>query len=231
MNHAGVWRDVLGWDSLNWQRALACWELYLPRRLHGWQALELGAAGGGLSLYLGIKGAQVICTNLKLPGPQTQALHQQYGLKFQYQAVDARQLPFADASLELVCFKSVLGGIRKGQSQDPKPVVLAEIQRVLKPGGWLLFAENLRGHVLHTLLRRHFVTWSPGWEYLTAADWCQLLGDFAEVHTQSLGLTALLGRNEAQRRALGYLDRLLDPHVPPDWHYILSVAARKSDQE
>lgn len=226
MRHPRVAEAILGWDILNWQRALDFWDQHLPRRLNRWETLELGAAGGGLSLYLALKGARATYSNLSLPDVSVRQLHQAYGVQIDYQCLDARQLPFADQSLDLVCCKSVLGGIRKNAPQDPKPMILQEIRRVLKPGGWLLLAENLQGHSLHTWLRQRYVPWSDGWEYLSAADWQALLSDFVNCHQSTFGLTGLLGRTAWQRQQLACLDRCLDTHLPADWHYILALVAR-----
>jgi len=200
----------------------------LPRSLAGYQALELGAAKGGLSLYLSLKGADVICSDVNSPELRARQLHQRYALKgVSYQAIDARKLPFSDASLDVVCFKSVLGGIRKGSFQDPKPEIIAETYRVLKPGGYLLLAENLSGSALLGCLRRKFIPWSAGWEYLHVVHILELLSDFSACDYQTDGLIALLGRNENQRRLLRYLDKHLSQKMPANWHYLFMGVAQK----
>lgn len=230
LSHPGLLRDMIGWDILNWQQALALWEQYLPGRLDGWQGLELGAFRGGLSLYFGLKGVQMVCSDYVSPQSLAEPLHRKYGLPIVYLALDAcRSLPFADASLDLICFKSVLGGLRKGAVQDPKPFLMAEIHRVLKPGGWLLLAENLQASPVHQLLRQRFVSWSGGWEYLCYDELLALLADF-DLHCTSTGLLSLLGRNESQRRWLGQLDSRLSPCFPSSWHYLFLGAAQKTSK-
>jgi len=49
---------------------------------------------------------------------------------------------------------------------------------VLKPGGWLLFAENLKGSMLHRLLRKTFVRWANYWRYLVYRKDLDLFRDF-----------------------------------------------------
>ncbi|MGV3523485.1 MAG: class I SAM-dependent methyltransferase [Candidatus Sericytochromatia bacterium] len=224
----GLERDVLAWDVLTWRQALQLWEAHLPERLTGFQSLELGAGQGGLSLYLGLKGAEVICSDMRSPEPLARPLHQRYGLEqIQYRALNAQSLDLPDQSLDLVCCKSVLGGVRKQQAIDPKPQMMAEISRVLKPGGWLLLAENLQGHALHRWLRRHFVVWSGGWEYLPQTEWLALLAGFELCAVRSAGVLALVGRSEAQRRWLARLDQLLVPVVPARHHYMFAAVLRK----
>lgn len=226
--HPSLMRDVIGWDVRNWQLAIALWERVLPRRLEGWRGLELGAGPGGLSLYFALKGAAMTCSDTLRPEAAI-ALHRRYGLSTDYAAIDAcAPLPFADASLDLVCFKSVLGGLRKGAARDPKPALIGEILRVLRPGGMLLLAENLQGHALHRLLRRRFISWSKGWEYLSRDELMALLAPF-ELQAGSTGFFGLLGRSEAQRRWLGGIDARLARHLPPDWHYLFVAAARKPE--
>lgn len=227
--HPALLRDLVHWDVLTWQQAIFFWDLHLPHSLEGMRALELGAAEGGLSLYLGLKGATVICSDLRAPGHSAQHLHRRYGLEnhISYRAIDARVLPFEDQSLDLVCFKSVLGGIRKGMSEDPKPEIMREIYRVLKPGGRVLLAENLRGHRLLGWLRQVFVPWAEGWEYMAEAEILALLQPFSEVEYATSGLLALLGRNESQRRWLGQLERPFLSVVPRSWHYLFMGVARK----
>lgn len=227
--HPGLLRDIVGWDIANWQQAIRLWEQVLPRRLDGWNGLEIGAAAGGLSLYLGLKGANMICSDFRDPKGLAEPLMLRYGLEPDYLSLDARQaLPFDDNSLDVICFKSVLGGLRKGAELDPKPALLAEIFRVLKPNGWLLLAENLQGHALHKQLRRRFVSWSIGWEYLTLEDLLTLLEPF-EFCYRTTGVLGLLGRSEPQRRMLGAIDTRLAPWLPTEWHYLFVGAARKPE--
>lgn len=227
--HPGLLRDIIAWDIGNWQQAIRLWEQVLPRRLDSWQGLELGAAAGGLSLYLGLKGANMICSDHGDPRQLAEPLMQRYGLEPEYLSLDARQsLPFADNSLDIVCFKSVLGGLRKGSDLDPKPVLMAEIFRVLKPNGWLLLAENLHGHAFHSQLRTRFVRWSAGWEYLYLNDVLELLEPF-ELCYRTTGVFGLLGRNELQRQWLSKIDTRLAPWLPADWHYLFVGAARKPE--
>ena len=73
LRHASLQRDILQWDVTNWSCALDLWTTFLPQSLVQQRALELGAAGGGLSLYLGLKGAEVICSDLQDPAPRARA--------------------------------------------------------------------------------------------------------------------------------------------------------------
>lgn len=56
----------------------------------------------------------------------------------QFERAEAEQLPFADASFDTVVATFVLCSVREPAR------ALAEIRRVLRPGGLLLFAEHVR---------------------------------------------------------------------------------------
>ena len=220
--------DVLQWDVPAWRCALDLWSHVLPHA-QGLRVLELGAAGGGVSLWWALRGAEVICSDVTSPAQHAtcQALHKRYGVALTYLAVDARRLPFPDASLDVVCLKSVLGGLRKGGA-DPKPRVLAEIRRVLKPGGYLMTADNLAGHTLNMYLRQRFIPWAAGWEYFTRDAYLDLFVDFSVRYTTA-GLTSVWGRSTGQRCWLGHVDEVVErlPFDKSQWHYVGAVAAQK----
>jgi SAM-dependent methyltransferase len=163
-------RAILEWDVQTWSHALRLWETYLPHDLNDLKGLEIGARRGGLSLYLALKGVDMICSDLQNPKVTANPLHQRYQVesKISYQAVNALALPFPDHSLDLIACKSVLGGLRRNNQADLKRVAIQEMQRVLKPGGYLLLAENLAGSPAHLWLRQRFQAWGHYWEYL---DW------------------------------------------------------------
>lgn len=231
--HPRLLQDILQWDTETWKSALHLWEAVLPQNLSTYTALELGASQGGPSLWLALKGAQVICSDLYNPRPQSQALHERYGVskRIDYQAIDIRHLPFADHSLDIICCKSVLGGIKKFSNQDPKPHIMTEIQRVLKPGGWFLSADNLYASWLHHQLRQRFIVWSRGWEYFSIETLMALLSGFDTVHYTTAGITALLGRTHAQRQWLGQWENQVQRHIPlkqwARWHYVMATASQK----
>lgn len=232
-SHPRLLEDILQWDIHTWKVALALWEQYVPGQLKEKTALELGAANGGPSLWLALKGAKVICSDIYSPETKASTLHHKYAVntRISYTAIDAQHLPFEDQSLDIICCKSVLGGISKHVKGDPKPQVMAEIYRVLKPGGWLLSADNLYASVLHAHMRNAFVSWSKGWEYFDPEELLTLLKAFDTVNYTTAGITALLGRSPQQRQWLSGLDqqiqRLLPPSQKQRWHYVMATASQK----
>lgn len=233
VNHPRLLADILQWDIDTWKTALALWEQCLSSELKGQQCLELGAGNGGPSLWLALKGADVICSDIGEPGAQAKALHKKYGVtsRMRYAAVDAQHLPFPDQSLDIICCKSVLGGISKQTQHDPKPQIIAEIYRVLKPGGWFLSADNLYASALHTHLRKHFISWSKGWEYFRPEELLTLLNPFDTVNYRTAGISALVGRNPQQRQWLSAFDQQIQNRLPQSlksrWHYVMATASQK----
>lgn len=225
-------RAILEWDVNTWNHALRLWEAHLPQRLDNLKGLEIGARRGGLSLYLALKGAHMICSDLQNPKITASRLHQRYQFESEisYQAVNALALPFPDHSLDLIACKSVLGGLKRNNNADLKQVAMREIQRVLKPGGYLLLAENLAGSHAHLWLRQRFQAWGHYWEYLDWEGLPNLLNPLEIIALEAHGLTALLGRNEQQRKWLAQIDRRLESHMPPQTRYMACALARQPQE-
>jgi SAM-dependent methyltransferase len=226
--HTRLVDDIIGWDIDNWSKFLLFCECFLDPDPAGKQALEVGARGGGLSLYLALKGYEVACSDLEIPGFPAWALHRRHGAagKITYQAVNILAPPFPPASFDLIIFKSVLHALPQAGLQAQ---ALRELYRLLRPGGLLLFAENLRASPLHRVLRRLF---RPGWllqrrRYPTAGEirsWC---GEFREFHGETWGCVGTLSRKETVRQRLARLDAVIMPLVPQEWRYIIFAWARK----
>ena len=147
--------DVFQWDVGTWSKALRVWEAVLAPLPQG-RALALGEREGGLSLYLAMHGHRVICSDLSSPEPSARPLHERYQVhpRVAYEAQDITNIQHPDNSFDVVMFKSVIGAL---STKERQLKALAEIHRVLRPGGVLLFAENLGGSRLHRWMRKRFV--------------------------------------------------------------------------
>lgn len=133
------------------RRHLAAIEMPLDT-LAGKQVLEIGPGGGGHSALFKLKGADVTAVDITaeratgtaiklamLPGPTSHV----------YQA-DAENLPFADASFDVVYSNGVLH-----HSEDTDKCI-AEVHRVLKPGGIaviMLYSRHSATYWLNVLPR------------------------------------------------------------------------------
>jgi SAM-dependent methyltransferase len=226
----GLPEDIVGWDVVNWSRALDYWESTLDLNLADCRALELGCGdNGGVSLWLATKGCKVLCSGYGGVKDATKTAHRAYGVEslIDYEAIDARAIPFREV-FDLICYKSVLGAIVRNGSLQVARDVIAQIMQALKPGGRLLFAENLASTRLHHALRKWSGAGKNRWRYFTIDELVELHAGFTAFEYSTFGFTGCLGRSEGQRRLLGGLDgRLFDRIVPDRWHYVMSGIATK----
>lgn len=225
MQPAPALADVFQWDVATWSRALPLWERWLRDRPTA-NALAIGEREGGLSLWLAAKGIQVMCTDIGPLPPAARALHERHGLttRITYAVQDVTSLALPDASVDLVIFKSVIGALG---ARERQAAALREINRVLRPGGLLLFAENLAGTMLHAALRRRYVRWEHYWRYLRWPQDRGLFADFDRSEFRTTGLLHNLGRSEGQRTLLAAIDRVLCAVVPASWNTVLFGACVK----
>jgi ubiquinone/menaquinone biosynthesis C-methylase UbiE len=220
--------DIIGWDINNWSRALPVWDKVLQSAPAG-SALELGAREGGLSLYLAIRGRRVVCSDLANPEQPARPLHDRHGVSslVSYEVADATRLPYSDLRFSVVAFKSLLGSVGREGGFPRQRQAMAEMRRVLQPGGLLLFAENSAATAWHRFLRRHFTSWGGSWRYPTHAEIQSLLASFSVSSLRSIGFLATLGRREWQRSWLSHLDAIVDPLLPPEARYVTYGWARR----
>jgi SAM-dependent methyltransferase len=219
-------KDVFQWDVATWSRALPLWLRWWPDRALS-NALAIGEREGGLSLWLASRGSQVLCTDIGPLPPGARALHERYGViaSIEYGIQDVTAITLPDASVDVVVFKSVIGALG---TRERQAVALREIHRVLRPGGVLLFAENLSGTWLHAALRRRFVRWEHYWRYLRWPDDRELFALFDRTEFRTTGLLHNLGRSEGQRSMLAVIDRALCALVPTSWRTVLYGACAKA---
>jgi len=220
--------DIIRWDVRNWTVALEFWE-----RNVDWDqvatCLELGSQEGGLSLWMGLKGKSVLCTDVEDSRDRAREHHQKHHLNssVEYAIVDATDMPFENR-FDVIAFKSVLGGIGGGGHKDRQQRAIDEIYKALKPGGRLLFVENLVGSALHRWVRRRFIKWGNWWQYVTLEEMDQFLQRFSRVEMHTTGVLGAFGRSERQRSALGAVDQaLLSRATPRRWHYLVYGIAQK----
>lgn len=220
-------KDIFQWDVASWSRALPLWKEHLPKT---GMALALGERDGGLSLWLAQQDLHVHCTDLEGPTDNARNLHEEYEEQrnITYDVADITNLPYADASFDVVVFKSVLGALETKERQQQ---ALDEIFRVLKPGGKLLFAENLRGSALHRWARKKFVKWATYWRYLNLKADADIWKNY-DLQWKTTGFLAAFGRSEGQRKFLAAVDMVFTAITPKTMHYILyGVAVKGSETE
>lgn len=220
-------RDLIGWDIINWFKAIPYWERYIMIEGGDKMCLELGASNGGLSLWMAKYYNTVICSDLNTPVKEALKIHSKYKCKnnISYEAVDATNIAYKN-HFDVVAFKSIIGGIAGYfGNNDYKSKTIKEIYHALKPGGKLVFAENLKGTLLHVFLRKYFGT--KDWNYLRLDEIKTVFSDFKHVHYITAGFFGCLGRNEKQRNILGKIDSFVEKIIPSSCHYIIIGVAEK----
>lgn len=227
---ASLIKNIIGWDTVNWGKALHEWDKTIKtnRQL---TCLELGARTGGLSLYAAMNGHKVICTDLENPETTAKPIHLSYaGVsdKITYQAIDVLNIPYTyDNYFDVVFLKSVLPSVGHGNRKDLQQLAVNQIYKALKPGGKLLFAENLTASSLHNFARKNFVKWGGDVRYLKKTEMLEFLEPFSSVEYKLVGFLGTFGRTENQRIFFGKIDSLFDFLIPNSWRYLIIGTATK----
>jgi SAM-dependent methyltransferase len=191
--------------------------------------LELGGRKGGLALWLALKGKQTVCSDISSARENAEALHTEYHVNtlITYQDVDATDIPYKN-HFDIVVFKSIIGGIGRDNNIERQQKVFNEIYKSLKPGGKLLFAENLVASLLHQFLRKKFVRWGRSWRYISLNELGRFLSPFKDYKYKTTGFLAAFGRTECQRNTLSYIDQFAFNYICPNhWKYIVYGIAEK----
>jgi SAM-dependent methyltransferase len=225
-----VVRDIIQWDIKSWETALNYWQGNIDWNTI-YNCLALGERNGGLSLWLALKGKRVLCSDLSNAEEQALTLHERYNVTdmVKYEDIDATNIPYEN-QFDVIIFKSVLGGIGRNDNMRLQQKTITEIHKALKPGGKLLFAENLIASPLHRFFRRHFVKWGRSWRYVSISELEQFfsVSSFKNYRINSTGVLAAFGRTEWQRNILGLIDRISMNHIfPKHWKYIAYGIAEK----
>ncbi len=184
---ARAWSSVLGRSAMGWRERDA-----LVAGLHG-RVLEVGAGDGLNFEHYADAVTEVVAIE---PEPHLRARAAQRGIA-RVTVLDARaeRLPFADASFDAVVACLVLCSVGSPHA------ALAEVRRVLAPGGELRFYEHVAAHGTAGLAVQRGLDRSGLWPRLAAG--CHLARD-TEGAIRAAGLQV----EDARRFRVGLL-----PHV------------------
>jgi SAM-dependent methyltransferase len=217
--------DIFEWDVVNWSRHMDVWKEAIAQKSRR-SGLEIGARGGGLSLWMALHGLDVVCSYFDEDMTRARALHDAYGVsaRVSYEALNILELAYQDR-FDVVMLKSVLGGIGGTGAFHLQQLAIKRIYAALRTGGVFLFAENVVATRLHAMLRA--VKRGRSWRYLSLPEIEALMTPYPDLSYRTTGVVGLFGPSEAQRRALGYVDTYLSQLVPQTWCYICVGAAFK----
>jgi SAM-dependent methyltransferase len=233
-------KDIIEWDVRNWSHCLDFW-VPVVQTIEPASAsvLTIGERNGGISLWLALQGFSVICTDLGGPTPRARELHQEYEVstRVSYADVSVFSLPYPEASFDIVSCKSMIGGLKlvtrdaTTRTLGNQSRAVAEIHRVIKPGGFFLGAENLTGTWFHRKIRYWMKGGRVGWRHLTCAEIDQLFNSFEVVEQQPYGF---LGSHFGLP-ILDFLAAAIDSCacrlLPAHWQYISFIRAKKAQRE
>lgn len=217
--------DIIQWDVKNWGKAIPFWTTAIDG-IKGGTAAAFGEREGGLSLWLAMNDFTVDCSDYNGMEVTPLELHVKHNVtdSIAYSKQDITSTSFEDNSFDVVMFKSVIGTLNSKERQQE---ALDELYRILKPGGFLLFAENLEATRMHQYARRKFTNWGTRWRYLKWKEMNPMLSKFSEIKMTSTGFFATFGRSEGQRKLFSGIDWLLHPILPKSWKYVIIAACKK----
>jgi ubiquinone/menaquinone biosynthesis C-methylase UbiE len=221
--------DIVQWDVRIWSQALDLWDRGVDwEQVH--TCLDLGAGSGGLSLWMALKKKHVLCADIdEVNREKARRHHQKHHLDgyIEYPRIDATDIPFEN-EIDIVTIKSVLVNVGGGGNSERQQTAVDQIHKALRPGGKLLFAENLVGSPLHRFARRRLVKWGAWARYVTVDEMRRFLRRFSRVEMHTTGVLGAFGRTERQRNMLGAIDRaVLDRVAPRGWRYLVYGIAEK----
>ena len=213
-------KDIVEWDVDNWWNYID----FINRSnidFKGKRILDIGGRYGGLSLYSAlVGGAEILCTDKLPPSPKAIALHRRYGVsdKIRYEQMDVTAIPDKyNNFFDIVVFKSVIGAVEAYGSAHSGRLMAENIKRVLKPGGVLIFSENLKSTRIHQLLRKSN---NFSWVYQDRDSIHALFSNMEIMDEKFFGFLGCFCRNEKIRPILSKMDKLISPIIPASWKYI-----------
>lgn len=223
-NKISKYQYFIEWDIPTWKRAIDFWSLEIAQnQFIIKEGLELGSRNGGLTLFFAkYYGTKVRCSDYGSPTEKAARLHSSEGISdlVTYHDIDATSIPFPDNHFDFVVFKSMLGAVGARDHFENIEQAIREIYRILKPGGVLFFAENLKASPLHQWARKRFIPWGKSWNYLSIEEMETLLNMFEKKEIHSTGfLTAFIPNSRILKQVFAWIDQLLF-FIPRSWRYV-----------
>jgi len=226
--------DIIEWDVLNWSELIPEWSPIIDKLDNDSKILAIGERNGGLSIWLALKGFNVVCTDRTGPEPYAETLHRKYGVsdKIKYDELDIVNCKWQTAQFDLIIAKSVIGGL-KADNKDKKTrtfqvqqQAVSNIYGLLKPGGYFLSAENMQGSFLLKQLRK-IKKKDMGWRHFSWKEINVLYTPFTQVNTKAFGVLPTLFSNSIANRIIFVINKYILQILPPSTKYISFTAARK----
>ena len=121
--------------------------------LSGLRAVDVGCSAGFIADELALAGATTSGVDIDEPG--LEKARARFGERVDFRLARGEDLPFEDASVDVVVLNHIYEHV-----VDPEAVV-ADIHRVLRPGGLLYLGVGHRWQVIEPHHRLPFLSWLP----------------------------------------------------------------------
>lgn len=198
-------------------------------RYHGKKVLEVGVGAGTDHLQWARAGADLYGVDLTDAAIETTRRRlEMYGFKSELRRVDAEVLPFPDATFDVVYSWGVIH-----HSAHPERI-LAEIRRVLKPGGKLIAMLYGRHSPLAVKLWvRHALLKGRPWRSLANVVWHHMesIGTKAYTPSELRSLLSMFSSAEIEPLITTYdtamIPRFISRYFPQSWGWFIAVRARR----
>ncbi len=216
--------DIIGWDIGIWSKSLQFFDQNIDfKKINN--ALELGASSqsGGYSLYLSQKGIHTICSSHLHVNKKTKLIHGKYKSSqlIKYEKVDILNIPYSNF-FDLVCFKSVLGGIKR--NFEPKKILeisFKQISKCLKNDGILIFSENITSTTVHKFFRKKFTIPVYGWHYFDIEELIKICDlSFHEVQNTTNGFITCFFPDSLREMFSFFDNYIFCKVIPSKYHYV-----------
>ena len=198
-------------------------------RHHGKKLLEVGVGAGTDHLQWARGGAECFGVDLTQAAiDTTQSRFGLYGFKTNLQRVDAEVLPFPDASFDIVYSWGVIH-----HSEKPEAIV-AEIKRVLKPGGMFIgMLYGRRSSLVFKYWVRYALLLGKPWQSFADVVWNRMesIGTksytVAELHKMFSGFDKTETIPTITKYDTDHWPKWLSKFFPDSWGWYIGVRAQK----
>ncbi len=219
--------EYFEWDVSLWGQAMKYWHPLLEKS-RGGKALDIGSRRGGLAKMLAIEyNYEVVATDIRFTEEMKAAVNllDSSSARIKFEIMDCTSITFADNTFDIVIFKSVLGALGSLENQKK---AFSEIHRVLKTGGALLYAENLRASIIHRFLRDKFRKhYALAWRYPTLGEFSDHLKNFSAASIYTAGFFTNFFKKEKYKRIVSVMDKAVIGLIPRTFRYIIYGSALK----
>jgi SAM-dependent methyltransferase len=227
-------KDIIEWDIYNWSNTLNVWQPIIERLPKDAKILAVGERNGGMSLWLASLGYNVECTDRVIPSQQAIALHKAYKVqdKISYRVVDIVHDVLPSKQYNVIIMKSVFGGLKDDYRNSSTRIstvrqkALKNIHDSLKPGGYLLSADNMIGSTTHKFFRK-ILNKNNGWYYFSVIDISAFFKPFSSVQIDYSSIIPTISPNSIFNKVLYFINQNVLHWLPLSSRYIAITTARK----